>query len=64
MVGELQALENHLDVLHDQNKALERELDNFMQKDDEIKEQVRSRSPPKKRNSNYAPVPQLNNYRK
>lgn len=49
MQDELQALESHLQVLQDQNKKLERELDNFVQNDEQIKEQLRSKSPPKVR---------------
>ena len=38
MQDELMALDQHLDVLQEQNKTLEKELENFVHNDDEIKE--------------------------
>jgi len=49
MAMELEALENHLNILETQNKRLEDELDSFMRCDDQVKDVLRSRSPPKVR---------------
>ena len=49
MLAEMKGLENHLTIIEAQNKELEKELENFLRNDETIKEQLRSRSPPKLR---------------
>lgn len=47
----MKGLEKHLGVIEEQNKELEKELENFIHCDETIKEHLRSRSPPKVRSN-------------
>lgn len=49
MKSELKALEDHLRVLEKSNIELEQELNSFIQDDEHIKRQLRSRTPTKQR---------------
>lgn len=49
MQTELKALEDHLRVLEKSNIELEQELNSFIQDDEHIKRQLRSRTPTKQR---------------
>lgn len=53
MAQELEALNGHLSVLQEQNNILEKELEGFVDAEEQIKKVLRSRSPPKQRYQAY-----------